>query len=98
MLNLSSIPPSTVIVDGRQVGRTPLTGVAVPPGTHIVVFTHESRGRKTRSVTVQAGQTVNVVTRFPQAAPLPPGPVTGTHPGEKAPPPDPGGATDSDYP
>lgn len=92
LLNCNSIPPSTVFVDGRQVGRTPLAGVAVQPGRHIVVFVHDTRGRKTRSVAAQAGQTVTVMARFaPPPASPPPATATGAPPGASA-------DTDSDYP
>ncbi|MBW2453102.1 MAG: hypothetical protein JRI68_01250 [Deltaproteobacteria bacterium] len=90
LLNCNSIPPSTVFVDGRQVGRTPRMGVVVQPGRHIVMFVHDTLGRKTRSVAAQAGQTVTVMARFaPPPAPTPP-PATATG----APP---GASADADY-
>jgi serine/threonine-protein kinase len=63
-LNANSIPPSKVIIDGRPRGSTPVTGVSVSPGTHSVVFIHKKYGRKSRTVTVGAGQTKTATVRF----------------------------------
>jgi serine/threonine-protein kinase len=62
-LNCNSIPPSQVIVDGRQLGTTPISGIEVAPGTHAVVFV-SGEGRKARSVSVKPGETKAVVVRF----------------------------------
>jgi len=64
-VSFNSIPPSAaVLLDGRPVGRTPMGGVSVPPGTHSVVFIHPKKGRKATSVTVKAGQNTGVGVRF----------------------------------
>lgn len=63
-LNLNSIPATTVLLNGRPLGRTPKVGVAVSPGTHSVVFMHPERGRKRGSATLKAGETKTVVVRF----------------------------------
>jgi eukaryotic-like serine/threonine-protein kinase len=63
-LNINSIPPSAVLLDGRPLGRTPKAGVVVSPGTHTITFIHPEKGRKSTSVTVKAGQTKGVGVRF----------------------------------
>jgi len=63
-LNINSIPPSAVLVDGRPVGRTPRSGVQVTPGTHTITFIHPEKGRKSTSVTVGPGETKGVGVRF----------------------------------
>lgn len=63
MLNINSIPVSTVLLDGRPLGTTPKIGVHVPPGSHTVTFVNGT-DRKTSSVLVTAGQTKTVAIRF----------------------------------
>jgi serine/threonine-protein kinase len=63
-LNLTSVPVSNVILDGRPLGATPKMNVSVTPGTHTVIFVHAEHGRKAKSVTVAAGKTVPVVVKF----------------------------------
>jgi serine/threonine-protein kinase len=63
-LNINSIPPSAVLIDGRPVGKTPKSGVSVPPGTHTITFIHPEKGRKATSVTVKAGETKGVGVKF----------------------------------
>jgi hypothetical protein len=63
-LNLTSTPPSTIVLDGNPLGRTPRTGVSVSPGSHTVVFVNPQRGRKTVKVQVSAGGNKNVSVRF----------------------------------
>lgn len=63
-LNIGSIPPAAVLLNGRPIGRTPKGGVSVPPGTHVLTFIHPDLGRKTASVTVKAGETKAVGVRF----------------------------------
>ena len=63
-LNLSSIPHTNVILDGKPIGNTPKLGIAATPGPHSIVFIHPKLGRKSRTVTVFAGQTVTVAATF----------------------------------
>jgi serine/threonine-protein kinase len=63
-LAINSIPISNVIVDGKPVGTTPKQ-LSVTPGAHTVVFIHPELGRKTQTVTVQAGKTAVAATKFP---------------------------------
>jgi hypothetical protein len=60
-LQLTSTPPSNVLLDGKPLGTTPLRDITVEPGTHRVIFIH---GAERRPKTVEAGagsnQTVSV--------------------------------------
>ncbi|MBI5533936.1 MAG: hypothetical protein HY898_14540 [Deltaproteobacteria bacterium] len=64
VLNINSIPPSQVAVDGRPVGTTPLAGFKTTAGSHSVVFLHPEKGKKNVMVTVQAGERKAVAVRF----------------------------------
>jgi eukaryotic-like serine/threonine-protein kinase len=63
-LNINSIPMSSVVLDGRPVGSTPLVGVHVSPGSHSVVFINPEKGRKASGATVKAGGSATVAVRF----------------------------------
>jgi serine/threonine-protein kinase len=63
MLNINSIPVSSVLLDGRPIGTTPKMAVHVPAGSHTVIFINGTT-RKTSSVLVTAGQTKTVAIRF----------------------------------
>ena len=60
---INSIPPSTVLVDGRPLGRTPKTP-KVKPGKHRVVFMHPKKGKKALTVKVPAGGSVVAAVKF----------------------------------
>ena len=63
-LNLSSTPPSNVVLDGRPLGVSPRAGIKVKPGAHQVVFIHPKLGRKAARANVKPGGTSNVSVRF----------------------------------
>ncbi len=63
-LNLSAIPVSNVLLDGRPMGQTPKMGVSVAPGPHTVMFVNADKGRKSQTITVVSGRTSTVVVRF----------------------------------
>ncbi len=64
-LNINSVPASAaVLLDGRPIGRTPMSGVTVSAGTHSLVFIHPEKGRKAASVTVGAGQSRGIGVRL----------------------------------
>jgi hypothetical protein len=63
-LNLSSSPPSSVVLDGRPLGVTPRSAIKVKPGAHSVVFIHPKLGRKSARANVKPGGTSNVSVRF----------------------------------
>jgi hypothetical protein len=60
-LQLTSTPPSNVLLDGKPLGTTPLRDVTVEPGAHRVIFIYGAE-RKPKSVEVAPGssQTVSV--------------------------------------
>lgn len=64
-ININAIPSSNVLVDGRPMGQTPKMGVSLPPGPHTVMFVNSDYGRKSKSVTVEAGKSQTVVVKFP---------------------------------
>lgn len=53
-LAVNALPWAEVFVDGRSIGVTPLGSVAVPIGTHEVVWRHPQLGEKRRTVIVGA--------------------------------------------
>lgn len=62
-LSINSIPASKVILNGRPLGTTPKVGIKVSPGSHTVMFVRDGE-RKTKTVTVGAGEKKTVVERF----------------------------------
>lgn len=69
-LNVNSIPPSEVFIDGKSVGTTPRVSLPVRAGKHTVVVVHPERGRLNRTVTVDEGETKVVGFRFPELEPV----------------------------
>jgi hypothetical protein len=53
-LSINAVPWAEVTLDGAALGTTPLGEVAVPIGTHEVVFRHPQFGERRQSVTVKA--------------------------------------------
>jgi len=53
-LSVNAVPWAEVFVDGRSIGVTPLGAVAVPIGSHEVVWKHPQLGEKRRTVIVGA--------------------------------------------
>ncbi len=64
LLNINSIPPSKVVLDGRPIGSAPKVGVRVPAGKHKVIFIHPELGRRELLVDVLPGTTAKAVVRF----------------------------------
>jgi hypothetical protein len=62
-LNLSSIPASNVIVDGRPIGPTPQK-LTLSAGSHSVMFVHPVRGRKSMTVKVEPGKSAAASAKF----------------------------------
>lgn len=46
-LNINALPWAEVLIDNQRIGETPLSGVAVPIGTHLVTFRHPELGERT---------------------------------------------------
>jgi hypothetical protein len=63
-LNISSIPVSKVVLDGKVLGSTPKTKVKVTPGAHQVIFIDNDGNRFEKSVLAIAGQNIPVSHKF----------------------------------
>jgi hypothetical protein len=63
-LNINSLPPSKVLLDGKPLGSTPKVGVSVSAGSHTVTFKHPEHGTKSVTVTVKAGETKTAAVKF----------------------------------
>jgi hypothetical protein len=59
-LTVTAVPWAEVTVAGRRVGRTPLGNLAVPIGTHEVVWRHPELGERRQDVTVKARSVARV--------------------------------------
>ncbi len=59
-LNLDTTPWSTVSLNGRNLGTTPLVRVSLPAGTHVLTLTNPERGlRTTYRVRIRPGETTS---------------------------------------
>jgi serine/threonine-protein kinase len=63
-VDFNSAPVSTVMVDGRKLGKTPMFDVPTSPGSHVVVFEHPVHGRLATSVDCKAGEAKAVTVRL----------------------------------
>jgi hypothetical protein len=57
---INATPWAEVLVDGARVGETPIGNIAVPIGTHEVIFRHPELGERRRTVTVTTGEPIKV--------------------------------------
>jgi serine/threonine-protein kinase len=65
LLNISSVPPSQIILNGRPLGSTPKTGITVPGDSlQTIVFVHPKMGRRRAQKFVPAGKERTVSIRF----------------------------------
>ena len=64
MMNLDADQPAEVWLDGKPIGQTPLTSVAVPLGHHQVVFRHATLGEVAYTVVVTLGAPARVSAAF----------------------------------
>jgi serine/threonine-protein kinase len=65
LLNISSVPPSQIILNGRPLGSTPKMGIAVPGDSlQTIVFVHPKMGRRRAQKFVPAGKQRTVSIRF----------------------------------
>lgn len=62
-LNITSSPPSNVVLDGRPLGKAPRV-VNVPAGKHTVVFIHPKYGRQSITVNAEPGRTTSASADF----------------------------------
>jgi serine/threonine protein kinase len=63
VLNLNSIPPAKVLLDGQPLGFTPKIGVTTSAGEHRVIFRWDDADKHT-SVTCAKGETKTVAVRL----------------------------------
>jgi hypothetical protein len=63
-LNISSTPSTLVVLDGRPLGKSPISGVKVSPGAHTIVFIGPEGKRKVGTATVKPGATRNIAVKF----------------------------------
>jgi hypothetical protein len=54
-LSVNALPWAEVFINGRPAGTTPLGNVAVPIGSHEIVWRHPQLGERRQTVTVTAG-------------------------------------------
>jgi hypothetical protein len=54
-LSVNALPWAEVSVNGQSLGETPIADVALPIGTHEVVFRHPELGERVSTVTVRQG-------------------------------------------
>jgi len=65
LLNVSSVPPSQIILNGRPLGTTPKTAIVVPGDSlQTIVFVHPKMGRRRAQKFVPAGKERTVSIRF----------------------------------
>ena len=63
-LNVNCRPPSQVVIDGKTIGKTPITGHKVMPGTHLVRCINAEKGGRSQSVAVKEDETKTLVLSF----------------------------------
>jgi hypothetical protein len=63
-LNINSTPSVMIVLDGRPMGKTPLSGVKVSPGAHTIVFIGPDGKRKVGTATVKPGATRSIAVKF----------------------------------
>lgn len=62
-IDVTSTPPSSVVLDGRPLGKSPSL-VRAPAGAHTLVFIHPLYGRRSLSISVRPGETTTATTEF----------------------------------
>jgi hypothetical protein len=62
-LEVTSNPPSGLVLDGRPVGKAPRL-IQLPSGPHTVLFVHPERGRMSVTVNVRPGRTTSASANF----------------------------------
>ncbi|WP_437932310.1 PEGA domain-containing protein [Sorangium sp. So ce291] len=60
MLDVTSAQSTEILLDGKPIGTTPITGRKVPPGTHEVTFVDPERGNRTMMVKLEPGDAKTV--------------------------------------
>jgi serine/threonine-protein kinase len=65
ILNLNSIPPARIALDGHPMGTTPKLGISVNSGRHVVMFVGDT-SQKTSTTTCRPGEQKTVAVRLSQ--------------------------------
>jgi hypothetical protein len=60
-LSVNALPWATVLLDGKEIGTTPIANLDVPLGTHDLTFRHPQLGERKQSIVVTAKAPVRVV-------------------------------------
>lgn len=60
-LSVNALPWATVLLDGKEIGTTPIANLDVPLGTHELTFRHPQFGERKQSIVVTAKAPVRVV-------------------------------------
>ena len=60
-LSVNALPWATVLLDGKEIGTTPIANLDVPLGTHELTFRHPQLGERKQAVIVTAKAPVRVV-------------------------------------
>ena len=66
-LDILCEPPTPVLVDGKPVGKTPITNYKVAVGSHDVTFADEQGGNRTMTVKIEPGDHRTVKSDRPPA-------------------------------
>jgi serine/threonine-protein kinase len=64
IVNIASTPSTRVLLDGQQVGTTPIIGLSVPLGAHRLTFIRSARETKTITINVKADQRTTASVKF----------------------------------
>lgn len=59
-LDVIADEPTQILLDGKPIGTTPVTGYRVAPGSHDVTFVDTRRGNRTMAVTIEPSQSHTV--------------------------------------
>lgn len=63
-ISINAVPWAEVTIDGNAAGETPIANLALPIGTHEIVFKHPQLGEKRQTVTVKADGLLRVTQTF----------------------------------
>ena len=60
-LSVNALPWATVLLDGKEIGTTPIANLDVPLGNHELTFRHPQLGERKQSIVVTAKAPVRIV-------------------------------------
>jgi hypothetical protein len=66
VLEILAASPTEILLDGQSIGKTPISGYKVAPGSHDVTFVDGANGNRTMAVRLEPGESKVV-----QADPVP---------------------------